>query len=215
MDCSKCHAKCCKDENEAIDLFFFEFMYMIQLKSFQYELRPFLIRMKLPCPFLNEKDQCSIYETRPIMCRIFPFKQLEIGSMVHLPMHPTCSHFKAIMDAVESKQQNPMDSLKQIGSSMKEFEEFYNYVLRNESYGITLCRIITPEEQIAFFNTIKFIMEDDKIQIAKMPTFFAIPTQQFFEQIDLWNKMNEPSYIAFMKEQLEIYRRSKYYRLTF
>jgi hypothetical protein len=29
--------------------------------------------LRLPCPFLSSAGQCTVYESRPLICRLFPF----------------------------------------------------------------------------------------------------------------------------------------------
>lgn len=91
--CHKC-GKCCKDF-ESVSIFDFELQRFLQnAQKIGYNpkitIKPentrsigdkFLIILytwekgEIPCPFLNEKNQCRIYNEKPLFCSLYPFPQ--------------------------------------------------------------------------------------------------------------------------------------------
>lgn len=78
--CQGC-TKCCV---ESVNTFYIEFLNIYKkLKEdtkLYNELLPRIIKyyflemvVKMPCPFLNHEGLCSIYESRPLTCRLFGF----------------------------------------------------------------------------------------------------------------------------------------------
>jgi len=202
--CEKCIGKCCNND-ECVDLFFFEFMRMIKIKPFQYTHRPFMIRMQLPCVFFDPKTQkCSIYEIRPLMCRIFPFKSIEKENNIFITMHPNCPK---CAEMIKIKELNQKDFFLNMGMDENEMQLILNNLIKNEAIGLSLLKVLNPLEIYQFRKTMVLNQKEDKIiPNVAMPFFITMPTSKFFAIVENYEKVSEPVFIPFLMETLMLYR---------
>ena len=82
FDCEKC-SLCCR--NAGIDLSPGEAVEMLKLKGKAYfdmlDLNAVRDRLKAPCGMLKG-NLCSVYEKRPVSCRVYPFAWVRRGLLV-------------------------------------------------------------------------------------------------------------------------------------
>ena len=80
--CERC-AACCR--NAGIDLSPDEAVEMLRLKGRAYfdmlDINAVRDRLKAPCGLL-EGNQCSVYEKRPMSCRVYPFAWVQRGPLL-------------------------------------------------------------------------------------------------------------------------------------
>lgn len=75
------------------------------------------------CPFINEKNECKIYQKRPLVCQSFPIEVTFMGGIVH----SECSQSKvlpkdgtAITDAGIKINQYILKNFKEISSKKRK-----------------------------------------------------------------------------------------------
>jgi Fe-S-cluster containining protein len=123
-NCSGC-ASCCM---ESVNTFYIEFLniyrYLEQNKNLKNKLFPKILNFyflelvkKMPCPFLTDEKKCSIYEVRPLTCRLFGYWEKK------------------------EYENNYKKVLRENRSNYKYFKEVYNIILPNETvnYKIDYC----------------------------------------------------------------------------
>lgn len=69
--------------------------------------------LKLPCPFLNEDNDCDVYPARPKVCREFPFNEFTV-------IVDPCPMGKDIRNIIEEIEGSP---ITQINEDMQEVAE--------------------------------------------------------------------------------------------
>jgi len=97
--CSKCDMRCCAravvlpEEREniikAAKLGFFQSRRVFSKRGKYYMIKGD------PCPFLKE-NACSIYDVRPLNCRIFPLVLTHQGKDAEWDLSPDCPGFKSV-----------------------------------------------------------------------------------------------------------------------
>jgi hypothetical protein len=159
---------------------------MKKLKQFEYNADPFLIQMKSPCQFLVD-NRCSIYEERPLLCRIFPFKYFwhENDEMV-LVIHPTCHHYKTIMALQKQKGELKLsDILDTLRISNEDIGSVYQLILRNEAIGVLINENLSEKHQLLLMQTIlQKEREFQESEQAFLPLVLCVPKTKFIEHLD-------------------------------
>jgi len=170
--CSKCNAQCCSkysvclngydvarlvkatDNSDWIDIIYAEDTEPEIAHSFSLyrngKRENFILCLMMKddgnCIFLGENYFCKVYESRPMICRIYPFNQKISGSLnykenIRCPM-------KWNLNGPESKE-----FLKDIEKNKKELEDYGKWCEEWNS-------LLTPEKKLADF--LEFIVAKGK-----------------------------------------------------
>lgn len=84
---TECHAHCCKEVG-SIDVD--EHDYKVLQKISYQKMESKIVNdqkyyeMIVPCKFLNRSDLCSVYESRPEMCRTFPISYFQDSPLIYI-----------------------------------------------------------------------------------------------------------------------------------
>ncbi len=101
--CKKC-GKCCVDLPKGIRISKSELQQLAKLKNLKVThfkrkyttLVNDIIRMNYPCPFY--KDGCTIYDSRPAVCRYFPLgRSILRNGLIYLTASPHCQGVKEVV----------------------------------------------------------------------------------------------------------------------
>lgn len=133
-NCTGC-ASCCM---ESVNTFYIEFLniykYLNNNTVLKNKLLPKILRYyflelvkKMPCPFLTDEKTCTIYEVRPLACRLFGYWDKE------------------------EYENNYKKVLKENRSNYKYFKKVYNIILPDETinHKIKYCEKFISNKKIS------------------------------------------------------------------
>ncbi|MFX1449914.1 MAG: YkgJ family cysteine cluster protein [Promethearchaeota archaeon] len=80
--------------------------------------------LHLPCPFYNKKLSCSIHKNKPVMCQIFPIRNIKQISKkeYYFVIDPKCNWVKNNLEILEEPFRNLFNIFK------NEFEIYLNSI---------------------------------------------------------------------------------------
>jgi Fe-S-cluster containining protein len=173
-------------------------------------LVPYLYRIKFPCPFLNKKNLCIIYEKRPLECRKFPFHFEEHEELLYFGIRLDCPKGQKIKMLSEQKVISIEEVLQFIGSDQDEL------MLAVQSYIYQRNYLDVLKETLSRYEFDKFRRFSEQfdhnigldISIAtedtKIPLFQCLPRDDF-----LLLKNNAIAHTQdLIKENLEEFRKN-------
>ncbi len=82
--------------------------------------------LKLPCPFLNEDNDCDVYPARPKTCKEFPFN--EFTAIID-----PCMLGKDIMDIIEEIEGPITRTNEDLQKAADASNEFFHHMINKES----------------------------------------------------------------------------------
>lgn len=132
--CTGC-SSCCM---ESVNTFYIEYLniykYLEDNQTLKNELLPKILKFyflelikKMPCPFLSDDNKCTIYEVRPLTCRLFGYWEKE------------------------EYENNYKKVLKSNRDNYKYFKKAYNIILPDETvnHKIDYCHNFNPQRKIS------------------------------------------------------------------
>lgn len=106
IDCKDCKTNCCK--NQYLEITKKEYEVLKRKGKVLKPIKDFgdMVLLDVPCPFLNEKGLCGVYEDRPLMCRIYPHTVQafpELGVLA-LGVNTSCPQWEKLADETPEMQ---------------------------------------------------------------------------------------------------------------
>lgn len=213
MNCENCSLCCkCSKTNEYVDLFYWEYFALkdtLDILGSEIEHTPFFFRMKLPCKF-NKDNRCGIYESRPLMCRLYPFKQAIINDCFTITLHPICRHYNAVLKEINSNPNNDNSEIYRIlGINNNDVSDLFQLFLKNDAIGLVLYNVFlnNEEKDLWLKNALRNEEEDKKNPKAFIPYFFQMPFNLYMEKVQKYIEFNAKSLYDLIKPSIEKYRR--------
>jgi Fe-S-cluster containining protein len=88
------------------------------------------IYLKTPCPFLNDKNKCSIYPARPLMCKFYPIRPTEFWFTI--VNNPNCPLSQTILQ-FNKKYVNSPEVKKAFEQQLPEIKQFFQQAIKESA----------------------------------------------------------------------------------
>jgi len=146
--------------------FFKKYVHEYEIKGIDSRLERNFVLNEIPCPFLDNRNKCSIYPVRPFSCRFYPFQPaLNELTLEGIDLCPTVTLMVSeVWEYTNLVYKNlPKGTLEKVQNEVKEYYDFREKMIDEiqkplDEFSIKLgIQDITTQECNVTYRTIYFL----------------------------------------------------------